>query len=351
MTSFDDAFERDLTVALAADAPTARPGFKEELRERVEAGFPRERRFRLPLVPRNGVSRRKLMPALAVATCAVVAVTVVGLNRNDDGAVQSPKQNDAVTQNSGGAAESVPSTVAPVPPPADRSFAPGRERRIERSARMSLQAPEDRLEKVGKGIVETTERYRGFVLSSSLGTGEDEGGGTYELRVPAADLPGALRDLGRLGTVRSQSQSGQDVTAGFVSATDRLQSARAERRSLLRRLERSGSDTQTEALRRQLDLNARQISGLRGQVRDLRVRTDYAAVSVTLTSGEDEDGGAGTGGDGLGSAVDDALGSLSDSVELLVRALGVAIPAGVLALLAWLAARTVRRRRREAVLS
>ena len=110
---------------------------------------------------------------------------------------------------------------------------------------MTLQAPDDRLEKVGQGIVDTTERYRGYVLSSSLGTGEDEGGGTYELRVPAADLRDALRDLGRLGTVRSQSQSGQDVTAGYVSAADRLQSARAERRSLLRRLERSGTDTQS----------------------------------------------------------------------------------------------------------
>ena len=342
MTSSDEAFERDLAVALAAEAPRARPGFKEELRERVDAGFPRERRFSLP-------SRRKFMPVLAVATCAAVAVSVVGLNRDSDDAT---RPNNDINMNSNDLAESAPSTAAPAPPPADRSFAPGRERRIERSARMSLQAPENRLEKVGQGVVDTAERYRGYVLSSSLGTGEDEGGGTYELRVPAGDLRDALRDLGRLGTVRSQSQNGQDVTAGYVSAADRLQSARAERRSLLRRLERSGSDTQTEALRRQLELNARQVSGLRGQLRDLRARTDYAAISVTLGS-RDEDGGAATGGDGdgLGSALDDAVASLSDSVELLVRALGVALPIGILAALAWLAARTARRRRRDAALS
>ena len=46
MTGSDDAMERELAVALAAEAPAARPGFKEELRERVDAGFPRERRFR-----------------------------------------------------------------------------------------------------------------------------------------------------------------------------------------------------------------------------------------------------------------------------------------------------------------
>ena len=59
---------------------------------------------------------------------------------------------------------------------------------------MTLVAPGDRLEKVGQDIVATTERYRGYVLSSSLGTGEDESGGTYELRVPAADLRDALRE-------------------------------------------------------------------------------------------------------------------------------------------------------------
>lgn len=346
MTSSDESFERDLAVALAAEAPQARPGFKEELRGRVDAGFPRERRFSLP-------SRRKLLPAMAVATCAVVAVTVVGLSGK-----QSSDSGGSSEGASGGSAQSLseeaaPRSVAPSPtPPADRSFAPGRERRIERSARMTLQAPDDRLEKVGQDIVDTAERYRGYVLSSSLGTGEDEGGGTYELRVPAGDLRDALRDLGRLGTVRSQSQNGQDVTAGYVSAGDRLQSARAERRSLLRRLERSGSDTQTEALRRQLEMNARQVSSLRGQLRDLRVRTDYAAISVTLSS-RDDDGGAATGGarDGLGGALDDALGSLSESVEMLVRALGVAIPVGILGALAWLAARTARRRRRDAALS
>ena len=167
--------------------------------------------------------------------------------------------------------------------------------------------------------------------------------------MPAADLRAALRDLGRLGTVRSQSQAGQDVTAGYVSAADRLQSARAERRSLLRRLERSGSDTQTESLRRQLELNASQVSALRSRLRDLRVRTDYAAISLTLGS-RDDGGATGGAGDGLGSALDDALASLSNSVELLVRALGVAIPIGILAALAWLAARSARRRRRDAAL-
>jgi len=203
---------------------------------------------------------------------------------------------------------------------------------------------------VADDITTITERYRGFVLRSSLSSGEDGGGGDFSLRIPAKDLQPALADLAKLGEVRSRSQNGQDVTQEFVSATDRLQAARAERRSLLRRLERADSDAEAESIRRRLDLNAGEIRGLRSQVRSLRARTDYAAVSVDLVR-EGDDGGSATGGDGLGGAIDDALGSLEDSVEILVRALGVAIPLGLLAAALAFAARLFRRRRREAALT
>ena len=174
--------------------------------------------------------------------------------------------------------------------------------------------------------------------------------GDFELRIPAKDLQPALRDLAKLGEVKSRSQNGQDVTQEFVSAADRLQAARAERRSLLRRLENADTDTEAESIRRRLDLNAGEIRGLRGQVRELRTRTDYAAVSVSLTR-EGEDSGGAADGDGLGGAVDDALGSLEDSVEILVRALGVLIPLGLLAGALALGGRGFRRRRREAALT
>jgi hypothetical protein len=72
---------------------------------------------------------------------------------------------------------------------------------------------------------------------------------------------------------------------------------------------------------------------------------------VTLRQDGDGGGSSGSGdGDGLGGAVDDALASLEDSVEILVRALGVLIPLGLLAAALALAARAFRHRRREAAL-
>jgi len=71
-------------------------------------------------------------------------------------------------------------------------------------------------------------------------------------------------------------------------------------------------------------------------------------VAVTL---ERSEGDEGTGSDGLGAAVDDALRSLASSLELLVRALGVLIPVALVGAVLLLGARTVRRRRREQALA
>ena len=115
-----------------------------------------------------------------------------------------------------------------------------------------------------------------------------------------------------------------------MSAADRLQAARAERRSLLRRLENADSDAEAESIRRRLDLNAGEIRGLRGQVRELRTRTDYAVVVVSLTRDGEDSGGAAERRRARRRAGRRASRSLEDSVEILVRALGVALPLGLL---------------------
>ena len=343
----DESIEREfeaLATALRADAPRPSDRLERDLSERVRAGFPRRRsRLRLPALRRP--PKAAVAGAASLACAAVVAVAVVGSDGGPDdprGGAQSLQTQPA--PGGGGSVEAVP-------PGGGGDFAPGERRRVERLAALVLAAPADRLDRVADGVATVTDRYRGYVLRSSFATGDDAPNGSFELRIPARSLQPALRDLAELGEVRSRTQSGVDVTRQFTSAAERLEGARAERRSLLRRLERAGSDAEAEALRRRLDLNAGEVRGLRGQVRELRARTDYAAVSVTLERDGADGGGGGQGDDGLGGALDDALGSLEESVEIAVRVLGVAIPLALLAALAWVAARVARRRRREAALS
>lgn len=244
------------------------------------------------------------------------------------------------------------STQAIAPAPPGGGFAPReRARKIERSIGLELEAAADELARVADQVTAVTNRHGGFVLSSSLSTGDDRAGGDFELRIPSNRLRPALRDLTGLATVRSQSQSGRDVTREHVTAMDRLQSARAERRSLLRRLEQADTDEEAEAIRRRLDLVAGEINGLRAQLRDLRLRTDYAVVTVALLAsknGSSEEGGA-------GGTFDDALGDAGDlllgTAGILIRILALLLPLALIGLLLWLAAGPLRRRRRESALA
>jgi hypothetical protein len=227
------------------------------------------------------------------------------------------------------------------------NFAPNQSnRRIERTFSMELSVPVKEMTRVADQVSAVAYRHGGFVLSSSVDSGDDGGGGDFSLRIPTSELRPALRDLGELAPVTNQSQEGRDVTRQHVTATDRLQAARAERRSLLRRLAEADTDEEAESIRRRLDLVSGEINGLRSQLRDLRLRTNYAVVNVTLAEAHKDKGELGSFGDSL----DDAGNLLAGFAGVMIRVLALALPLGLIALLAWLAAKALRRRRRESAL-
>jgi hypothetical protein len=391
--SHDDPAARELqelALRLRADAPAPRPAFADELRGRVEAGFPRagatrdrqqaalERlSARAARAPRalSALAREVLLPVggvgLGVALIVGMVLVAGGPSGDDDaadgggsggGGVSALESGDgggrAEAPSAGepapsGSADGGDTAVAPAQPlPPDGGFAPGqRNRKIERSFSLELEVPLDEMARVADEVTAVTNRHGGFVLSSSVNSGADEGGGDFSLRIPTERLRPALRDLAGLAPVIRQSQEGRDVTREHVTAKDRLRAARAERRSLLRRLETAATDEQAEAIRRRLDLVAGEINGLRGQLRDLRLRTDYAVVSVSLLEADGGAGGAGGAGGSFDDAVDDAGDLLVGFAGLLIRVLALALPLALIALATWLGTRALRRRRRESALA
>ncbi len=347
---------QELSLELRELAPEPDPDFLRELDARAAAGFPRppRRRPRMPRLPRPnlGALRRPLLAGAAGIVIVGAASTAVLIGEGEMSS--EPARDLAETTDESLESESresvAPDAIEPVPPPTSGGgIAPGeRTRRVERTARLTLAAPRDDLDRVADKVVGVTERRGGFVLSSSLETG-DEGtdGGEFDLRVPATELRATLRELSKLGTVRAQSQTGQDRTQAFVSAEDKLSAAKAERKSLLKRLENADTDQAAEAIRDRLDIVGTQITSLRDQLRDLRERTNYAAIAVTL---EPKDGSSSTDGGETGDALDDAVGSLEDALGIAIRMIGVAIPLALLAAAAWFGGRWFRRRRRESAL-
>lgn len=366
----DDPLTRELqelALMLRDDAPQATPEFRERMDWRVESGFQR------PRGSRRAWWQPLLQPAAALAVTGAVVLVVAlaaggrsGSGGDDSGgssagpalaADDSGGGGRGAAEAGGGAGEVSKSasgadqSAITVVPPSGGGFEPGRsDRKIERSVALELEMPVDEMSRVADQVTAVTNRYGGFVLNSSLSTGDDGAGGDFDLRIPSNRLRSAVRDISALADVRTQSQTGRDVTREHVTAKDRLRAARAERRSLLRRLETATTDEEAEAIRRRLDLVAGEINGLRAQLRDLRLRTDYSVVTVTLAARDGDSGGAGGGG-----SFDDALGDAGSLLVAvagwIVRALAVALPLGLLALAGWGLGRVARRRRRESALA
>ncbi len=318
--------------------PVPDPDFVADMEWRMRRGFPRERNARLPnLRPR---------PLAAVAARARLAVLVAGAHVDSRG--------EPGPSNEGRPAAGVESAPMVAERQADAAFvppigggggvAPGEDvRRIERSAQLTLASDPDEFDRIADAVFRTADRRDGFVLQSSFSQGEKGfSNGFFDLRVPSQQLQPTLNELSRLATVRARSESGTDVTGSFVSTRDRLRNARALRTSLLRRLELAETDRAARALQRRLEIVGNRITGLRAELRGVRERTEYATVLVELV---DEDAGAVTGE--TDEALDDAVGSLEDILNFLIRAGAILLPLGLLGLVGWLIASRTRRRARE----
>jgi hypothetical protein len=358
---------KTLEDVLEEIVPTPDPDFVADMEWRMRQGFPQPAR-RSP-IPRFALPSLRPRALAAVAASAMLGLLVT-VSLLDGRSEPSPDDTVAVLPDdaqstSGGAAaagaEEVQrystqsdspgaADIAPAPPiPGHEDVAPrARDRQVERSAQLTLAADPDDFDGIGDSIFRIADRRRGFVLRSSFTQGEGGGaGGFFELRVPSAELQPALNELSRLATVRARSESGNDVTASFVSLRDRLRTSLAERKSLLRRLELAFTDTAVQALRQRLATVGRTIAGLRSQLRSTRERTEFATVLITLV---DEDTGA-AGPGATDEAVDDAVGTLEAVLNFLIRALGVLVPVGLTALLVWGGAALARRRARERALA
>jgi hypothetical protein len=270
-----------------------------------------------------------------------------GGSAGDSSTLQAAPGSGSAGAESAPAAKAAPSTGVGVPAPvqpAPGGFVGGGNRRVERSAALVLAPSKDKLNEVGDQVIAVTDRYRGIVQSSSVTSAGDASSGSFDLRIPVRNLQPALRDLSALADVKSRTENADDVTASFVNARTRLEELQAERRGLLRRLEKAPTDQAAAAIRARIRIVNSQIDAQTQSLAEMRRRTSYAVVQVTLEPKEGSSGG------GISSGADDLRDSLVDSVNIALRVLGVALPIGLVLALLWLAGGRFNRRRREAVL-
>jgi hypothetical protein len=348
----------ELAVALRDDRLAPTTGFAERLDRKVEKGFPSEtptkqRLARIRVAPLALGGAASIFIALAALLSSGV---LSGGGGNDRGAPRpvpvSVPQTAAQERQAGSAAQgSGPAvTAAPALPPASAAPLSKRAagRKVERAASIALAAPPRDIEDVADGAIRVTDRYGGYVMSSSVSSGEHQtAGATLDLRIPASQLQPAIADLSRLAHVRSRTQSSSDITAQFGGPRRRLANALSERKALLRQLARAATPNETASIKARLRLADRRIDRARRALRRLDARVGLAAVGVTVeASAGDQGSGTWTPGD----ALRDALSVLGAVVGGLIIALAVAVPLALAAIAVLAARRSFLRHARERAL-
>jgi hypothetical protein len=235
----------------------------------------------------------------------------------------------------------------PVPAPGNSGLVPRRTNRVvESNAQLTLGAASDQVPDVANGVIDVTHRYQGIVVSSQVTHGDTGARASFDLAIPSTRLPQALADLSDLAHVQSSSEGSIDITAPTVAAQKRLAEAAAHLASLRRKLAAavaSGDTARQAALERGISTARVDVARAHSSLHDLRRRAGLARVSVAVTSE-----GAGTASSWtFGDALHDAGRVLTVTAGVLLVTAAVAGPLALLALLAWLAARSLRRWQRE----
>ncbi|HEY5295131.1 MAG TPA: DUF4349 domain-containing protein [Gaiellaceae bacterium] len=334
--------QHDVTTGdLIAELRAARIPAPPELRERVRmiAGSqPSHSRFTLPSW---FTLRRALVVALpvAAAVAATLVVTLPSHKQQQPTALSSQStlraakvpQHGSVAKSFGGATALVPAPAVPTP-------SPTRAQRYGASLTLRLATSTD----VSNGVkraLRIASSLGGYSTSVHASTKGRTASATLVLKVPRTHVQQAVAQLSALGTITAEQVDVQDVQTG-LNVSDRTIAR------LQRQLHKLRAETQTASVRHNIATitarvqrlqrqNAASIRAARYATVDLRLATPAVAAQAPHRHGPLHGLGVAFHWIGIGAVYAFALGA----------------PLAALIALAWLAARAIRRRRENELLS
>jgi hypothetical protein len=174
------------------------------------------------------------------------------------------------------------------------------QRRVHKEA--SIGVVVQSAETAGDAVVKLVQGAGGFIAGNSLTTGADNAkNASIEVRVPVGQFENVLRDIGKLGDVKSKNISGRDITEQFSDAdqerrilTNDLSIKEAQLRAAKERAAKKKKtyvpDWQERAELRTLRIQAAQA---RARLELLRKTTDWSKISVQLMESATPPGEAG----------------------------------------------------------
>lgn len=328
----DYAEVAEVALLLTAERPTLSPEFGRELDRRVEGRFgpasrgatptprrPSRQRWRWTLVPAGGL--------VAAAIVAVIASSPSGPQATSSTS-SSLRAATAAPKRAQRSSPSARTSVLAGPTSRQASNAgavssspglqpPTKGRELIQSSQLTLGASPRRIDTVAQEVYNVIGAANGFVDSATVNaTGATGGYGRFQLTVPSATLPQTMTALSQLryATVLSRTDKVEEVTGQLQSARRHHQKAR---------------------------------------VRALEHGVAYSQIAVTIQADAPASAARHRSHDGgftIGRAAHDALDVLIVAGGVMLIALAVLVPLGLVAALAWQIWAALRHRQRERAL-
>jgi hypothetical protein len=232
------------------------------------------------------------------------------------------------------------------------------EQKIIGDAQIEIEVESGKFQAAFSQAIMLADRYGGYLFSSNSYATSDDGAmknGTVAIRVPSASFTQAVADAGKLGILRSQTLSTQDVTEEYVDLQARIKNSEVHVNGLVALLAEAKTLDDILKLESVVSSAQQDLEQLKGRLRYLEGHTSYSTITMSIFEKGtepvvvEEEPPATTWG--VAGAFKDAAHYLVRVFNGIVRGLGVLIPilvvVVIIGLIAWRVYVVVTRRNRQ----
>jgi hypothetical protein len=122
----------------------------------------------------------------------------------------------------------------------------------------------------------------GFIASSSFGTAGEKQTASITIRVPGENYQRALAELRKLGDVKGEQSSANDVTEQYTDLQSRLRNLKATEAQYLQFLSKAENINDVLTVQDRLNATRAEIEQVQGRIDLVQHQTDLATITVHL---------------------------------------------------------------------
>ena len=156
------------------------------------------------------------------------------------------------------------------------------DRKVIKTAYIELEIEVGKFESTMFGLTNLAEQNGGFI-SNSQSYSDSEGNltsGSITIRIPSNKYNSALNKVKEMGTVKSTSSAGQDVTQEYTDLESRLRNYEAQEEILLDLMKESKKVSDSLEVQRELSNVQEQIEIIKGRMQYLDDMVSFSTIDV-----------------------------------------------------------------------